>query len=182
MSKHCEHLHPLKIYEQSPNFPPPTKKNEKQQQQQKKNHQRFFSPKNPTSTPKQSLAVENRHRLAGQKNPVLRSPSFNCSESLFSKPQLVMQGWEHQMSPQHRLYFLQEETEPNDKNLLTQISQCSSYFVSQYSLFQLHLELNKKQRTDLDRYFSELIIQRHLPINDWANISGQYIFPNKPCR
>lgn len=70
-----KHPHPLKIYEQSPNFPPPAKK-EKQQQQPKKIHQR--TPKKTKRTPKQSLAVENRQTLAGQKNSVLKSPSLTA--------------------------------------------------------------------------------------------------------
>lgn len=81
-------------------------------QKRKKNNNR--SPGNPPkktmTTPKKSLAVENRQRLVSQKNPILKNPSFNYSESLFSKPQLVMQGWEHQMSPQHRLSLLQDGT------------------------------------------------------------------------
>lgn len=52
----------------------------------KKNHQRTL--KKPKRTQKQIFALKNRQRLAGQKNSVLKSPSFNSSESLFSKPQL----------------------------------------------------------------------------------------------
>lgn len=127
VSKLCKHPHPLKIYEQSPNFP--HKEESKMATATKKNHQRTL-PKTKR-TPKESVAVENRQSLAGHKNPVLKSPSFNCSESLCSKPQLVMQGWEHQMSPQHRLSFLQDHTAAKpQKYLFRQISQCSSYFVS----------------------------------------------------
>lgn len=104
--KLCKHPHPLKIYEQSPNFPLPTKKKENQQKPNQINPPEN-PPKKTKENPKTKPCCGKQAESSRSEEASFRKPKFKKpSESLFSKPQLVMQGWEHQMSPQHRLSFL----------------------------------------------------------------------------
>lgn len=69
-----KHPHPLKIYEQSPNFPPPAKKEKQQQQPKKKN-----LPENPQKTkenPKTKPCCGKQADSSRSEEPSFKKPKF----------------------------------------------------------------------------------------------------------